>query len=297
MAAKKRHVSYIKLEKERKRKRDKVKKGLLFGMRHLIPAIAVILTLVPILAIVIASFKSHDAFQSSGSFEFTGGFTFNNYKEALIDGNLLRGFVNTLFISVVSIILTIFIGSMTAYVLTRFKFIGSKLIKMMFLIASFVPSITMQVSIFQIIKKLGIYNTYWAAILIYVGTDLVSVYIFMQYLQEIPKAIDEAAIMDGASRFTIYRKLILPLLRPATVSVIILKGITFYNDFFTAFLYMPTNDHAVISTALKKFSALFGGRWEVLAAGIVITMLPTLIAFIVFRKQIYKGVAQNTNKG
>ena len=297
MAAKKEYVSYIKLEKERQRKKDLAKKRALLATRHIIPAIAAIFTLVPILAIIIASFKNHDAFQNTGVFEIKGGFTLSNYKDALFEGNLLQGFVNTIFISVVSIVITIFIGTMTAYVLCRFKFTGSKLIKSLLLIASFVPGITMQISIFYIIKDLGLYNTYWAAILIYAGTDMVSVFIFMQYLKDIPKVYDEIARMEGASYFTIYRKIILPLLKPAIITVIILKGITFYNDFYTPYLYLPTSEHAVISTALNRFSSTFGGKWEIIAAGIVITMLPTLIAFIVFRKQIYKGVAQRSSKG
>ena len=282
------------MEKKKKRK-EKAKKGAVTAARHIIPAIVVILVMIPILAIVIASFKDHEAFQSTSSFGLTKGFTLSNYKEALVDGNLIRGFFNTLIISGISILATIFMGSMTAYVLSRFRFIGSRLISTLFLIASFMPGITMQISIFHIIKTMGIYNTFLAVILIYAGTDVMSIYIFLQYLKDIPKAVDESALIDGASYFTVYRKVILPLLKPAIITVVILKGIAFYNDFFTAYLYLPFNNHAVISTALFRFNSKFGGRWEVIAAGIVITMIPTLIAFLVFRKQIYSGVAQQNN--
>lgn len=297
MAVNNRNLTYFEIERQKKKRRDNIKKWSLLATRYIVPTIVVILILIPIVAILIASFKNHDTFQSTGPFEIAGGFTFSNYKEALIDGNLLRGFANTLFISVVSIVVTVFVGSMTAYILSRFKFKGSKIISTFFQIASFVPSITMQVSILYIIKGLELYNTYWAVILIYAGTDLVSIYIFQQYLKDIPMAVDEAAMIDGASYFTIYRKIILPLLKPAIVTVIILKGIAFYNDFYITYLYLPTKNHAAISTALYKFSGLFGGRWEVIAAGIVITMLPTLVAFLLFRKQIYSGVAQGSTKG
>ena len=290
------NISYFEQERRKRERKAKTEKVLLTSARHIVPIIAVIVILIPILAILIASFKNHDTYQSSGAFEITGGLTLDNYKEALFEGNLLRGFATTLFISVVSIIATIFMGSMTAYILTRFKFIGSKLISTLFLIASFMPSITMQISIFHIIDQLDIYNTYAAVILIYAGTDIMSIYIFQQYLKGIPKAVDESALIDGASYFMIYRKIILPLLRPAMVSVIILKGIAFYNDFFITYLYLPTSNHAGLSTALYKFSSKFGGRWEVIAAGIIITMLPTLVAFLLFRKQIYSGVAQSAGK-
>ncbi len=290
-------VSYIIREKERKRRIDKIKKFFLFAMRHIIPIIASLFVIVPIAAIIIASFKTHDAFQETGIFELGNDLTFSNYKEAFIDGNLLTGFINTLIISSISILITVLVGSGTAYILSRFRFWGSKLIRSLFLIASVVPSVTMQVSIFYVIKDMNLYNTFLAAILVFAGTDVVSIYIFMQYIKDIPKAIDESAIVDGASFFTIYTKIMLPLLKPAIATVVIIKGIAFYNDFYTAYLYLPTSDHYVISTALNKFNGIFGGRWEVIAAGIVITMIPTLIAFLCFRKQIYEGVTQKSING
>lgn len=289
------NTNWFEVMRKKEQRKKNVKKYSFVTARQIVSVLVVLVVMIPICAILIASFKSHDSFQSTGAFQISGGFTLDNYKEALIDGNLIRAFVNTMIISGISIAVTIFMGSMTAYVLSRFRFIGSRLISTMFLVASFMPGITMQISIFHIIKAMNIYNTFLAVILIYAGTDVVSVYIFLQQLKEIPKSIDEAALMDGATYFTVYRKIILPLLKPSIIMVVILKGIAFYNDFFTAYLYLPFSDHAVISTALYRFNSKFGGRLEVLAAGIIITMIPTLIAFILFRKQIYDGIEKQGN--
>ncbi len=104
------------------------------------------------------------------------------------------------------------------------------------------PAVTAQVATFQIIKGLGLFNTRWSAIALFIGTDIVSIYIFIQFMRGIPRSLDEAAIMEGASHFRVYRSIILPLLVPAIVTVVIIKGVAIYNEFYIPFLYMPSPD-------------------------------------------------------
>jgi multiple sugar transport system permease protein len=185
---------------------------------------------------------------------------------------------------------------MIAYVLDRFKFKGKKIMVAAFLLATLIPSVTTQVATFQIINALDLFNTRWAAIVMYLGTDIIAVYIFLQFLGSISSALDESAMLDGASYFTIYWRIILPLLKPAIVTVIIVKGVNIYNDFYTPFLYMPKTDLQVISTALFKFKGPFGSQWEVISAGIMIAIIPTMIIFLLLQKYIYNGFAQGSVK-
>ena len=209
---------------------------------------------------------------------------------------MLTGFLNTAIILVFSLAATILTGTMTAYVLNRFKFPGRKLVNNLFLLASLIPSITMQMSVFQIISRLGLFNTRLSVILLYAGTDIISIYIFLQFLENIPVSLDESAIMDGASYLKIYTKIIMPLLKPAIVTVIIIKGVGFYNDFYTPYLYTPKPALQTISTALFAFKGPYGSKWEVICAGTIITMIPTLIIFLLLQKQIYSGMTQGAVK-
>lgn len=219
-----------------------------------------------------------------------------NYAKAFVDGNMLTGFLNTAFILLISIIGATLTGSMIAYILNRFKFKGKSLMLGAFLLATLIPGVTTQVSTFQIINKLELFNTPWAAILLYLGTDIIAVYIFLQFLDSIAVALDESAMLDGASYLTIYWRIILPLLKPAIVTVIIIKGVNIYNDFYTPFLYMPKTSLQVISTALFKFKGPYGSQWEVISAGIIIAIIPTLVAFLSLQKYIYNGFAQGSVK-
>ncbi|QGH33885.1 ABC transporter permease subunit [Gracilibacillus salitolerans] len=259
--------------------------------------LGVIVALLPILVVFFASFKTGAEYTTTGPLTPPSDWTnFDNFKRAFVEGNMLNGFKNTVIILVISIIGTTLIGSMVAFVLNRFKFRGSKLILGAFLLATLIPGVTTQVATFQIVNGLGLFNTMWAAIVLYLGTDIIAIYIFLQFMNSISVSLDESAMLDGASYFTIYTKIILPLLKPAIVTVIIVRGIFVYNDFYTPFLYMPKTDLHVISTALFKFQGPYGSEWEVICAGIMLAIIPTFIAFISLQKHIYNGLTSGSVK-
>lgn len=259
--------------------------------------LGVFAALIPIVVVFFASFKTSEEYASTGPLTPPGNWlNFENYTRAFVEGNMLVGFMNTAIILIISIIGATLTGSMIAFVLNRFNFKGSKLLMGLFILATLIPGVTTQVATFQIITELGAFNTRWAAILLYMGTDIIAVYIFLQFMDSISVSLDESAMLDGASYFTIYRKIILPLLKPAIVTVIIVKGVNVYNDFYTPFLYMPKKELQVISTALFKFQGPYGAHWEIICAGIMIAIIPTIIIFILLQKHIYNGFTEGSVK-
>ncbi|MBZ9535080.1 carbohydrate ABC transporter permease [Cytobacillus oceanisediminis] len=247
--------------------------------------------IVPVLVVIIGSFKTKQEFLTTGVLELPKNFTFSNYVTAFIDGQMLTGFKNTILIFIASIIGKLLLGTMIAYVLDRFNFKMKKVILALFLLATLIPGITTQVATFQIINGMGLFNTIWSVIVLNLGTDVIAVYIFLQYLKNIPVSLDEAAILEGASYFTIYRKIILPLLKAPMITILIISGVGIYNDFYNPFLYMPSPDLKVISTALFAFKGPYGTDWPVILAGVIIVILPILIVFLTLQKHIYNGVS------
>ena len=265
--------------------------------KYLTLLLGAFVALVPIVVVFFASLKTNAEYASTGPLTPPENwFNFANYTKAFVDGKMLLGFGNTLFIVVVSIVGATLTGSMIAYVLNRFKFRGSKLLMGAFLLATLIPSVTTQVATFQIISNLNLMDTRFAPIVLYLGTDIIAVYIFLQFLDTISESLDESAMLDGASYFTIYWRIILPLLAPAIVTVIIVKGVNVYNDFYTPFLYMPSENLQVVSTALFKFKGPYGSQWEVICAAIIITIIPILTAFLSLQKYIYNGFSQGSVK-
>ncbi len=259
--------------------------------------VACLFALLPIVTIFALAFKTSTEYRTTGPLDPPSNWlNFENFFIAFTQGGMLTGFLNTGLILVVSIVGTILIGTMTAYAVDRFRFKGRGLVTGIFLLATLVPSITTQVATFQVISALDLFNTRWAAIVLFTGTDIIAIYIFLQFMQNIPVALDEAAMIDGANRFTIYWRIILPLLKPAIATVVIIKGIAVYNEFYIPFLYMPSRDLGVISTSLFRFMGPFGSQWEVIAAGTILVIVPTLVAFLFLQRFIYNGLTSGATK-
>ncbi|MFC8145750.1 carbohydrate ABC transporter permease [Streptomyces paradoxus] len=262
----------------------------------LIAATAVVL--LPLAAVFLTSLKSEkEMADGSGALALPGDpFNFDNYVTAFQDGRMLSAFGNTAVILVVAVGGTVLIGSMTAYAIDRFRFRFRAWVLALFLIAALVPGVTTQVATFQIVNSFGLFDSLWAPIALYMGTDIVSIYIFLQFVRSIPVSLDESARIDGANAFTVYRKIIFPLLKPAIATVVIVKGITVYNDFYIPFLYMPSEDLGVISTSLFRFKGPFGAHWETISAGAILVIVPTLVVFLFLQRFIYNGFTRGATK-
>ncbi|KOU62746.1 sugar ABC transporter permease [Streptomyces sp. MMG1533] len=262
----------------------------------LIAATAIVL--LPLGVVLLTSLKSSEEMANgSGALSLPDSlFNVHNYVTAFRDGHMLTAFTNTAIILTVAIGGTVLIGSMTAYAIDRFTFRFKKLVVALFLIAALVPGVTTQVATFQIVNSFGMFDSLWAPIALYMGTDIVSIYIFLQFVRSIPISLDESARLEGANAFTIYRKIIFPLLKPAIATVVIVKGITVYNDFYIPFLYMPSEDLGVISTSLFRFRGPYGAHWEVISAGAILVILPTLIVFLSLQRFIYNGFMRGATR-
>jgi multiple sugar transport system permease protein len=264
---------------------------------YLMLVVASLVTLVPLVVIAMASLKSGEEFRSEGPFEPPASWlNTENFARAFLDGDMLRAFANTTVILLVSVTGTVLIGSMAAYAIDRFRFRLRRAVLGLFLLATLVPAVTTQVATFQVVNNLGMFNTRAAAIVLFMGTDIVSIYIFVQFIRSIPRELDEAALLDGANHLTIYRKIILPLLKPAIATVVIIKGIAIYNEFYIPFLYMPSRNLGVISTSLFRFQGPFSADWEVISAGVVIVIVPTLVVFLCLQRWIYNGFTSGATR-
>ncbi len=274
----------------------KAKRVIFNVLKYAVLVIACLIVFIPLVVVFLGSFKNNTEFLSSNVFALPQKLEWNNYKTAFMDGNVLLGLKNTGIILVISCIGTIITGTMTAYVVQRFNTLFGRIMKGAFLVATLFPNIAMQVTVYRIMNSFHLVGHMAAPIILYIGTDIISIYIFIQFLNNISYSLDESAIMDGASYFTVYLKIILPLLKPAIATVLTIKMISIYNDFYTPQLYMPSEKLAVVSTALYRFIGPYGAKREIIFAGIVICIIPTLIIFLCLQKQIYAGLVNGSVK-
>ena len=147
-------------------------------LQYLILIIGAVVAVLPILVVFIGSFKSNNEFLSTSVLSLPKSLDFSNYKTAFINGQMLTGFKNTLLIFSISMVGKLLLGSMFAYVMSRFDFKLKKPIMALFMMAMLIPGITSQVATFQIIEGVGLFNTIWSVILLNLGTDVISIYVF-----------------------------------------------------------------------------------------------------------------------
>jgi multiple sugar transport system permease protein len=211
---------------------------------------------------------------------------------------MTKAFLNSGIILVAVLVGSILISSMLAFVLNRFAFPGNAFIRNLFLVAALIPGVAMQVTVYQIMSSFGLINSLPGYILLLLGTDVISIYIFIQFFENLPVSLDESAVLDGCSYFGVFFKILLPLLKPAIVTCMLLKGVATYNEYYMANLYLQDkNLYQVVSTSLYKFTGPMGNQYNYICAGVIITIIPALIVFIACQKQIYGGLTNGAVKG
>ena len=255
-------------------------------------------SVIPIVSCVITAFKTEAEYKSTNVMTLPENWlNFSNFVEAFERANMGRAFINSCVVMVGVLIGSVIIGTQLAYVLNRFSFPGNGLIRNLFLFASLLPGVAMQVTVYQIMHDLGFINHLYGYIIMMMGTDVISIYIFIQYMENIPNSLDESAIIDGASYFKIYWKIMLPLLKPAIVTACILKGVGVYNEYYAANLYLNKPDLKTMAISLYTFTGPLGSQYNLICAGVIISLLPALIVFILCQKQIYSGITAGAVKG
>lgn len=277
----------------------KAKRSIIAVLKYITLIFGAFVSVLPIVVCVITAFKTPEEYASTNVMALPQSWAyFENFIQAWSQADMGVAFRNSIIILVCVLAGSILTGSMLAYVLSRFKFKGNGLVRNMFLFASLLPGIAMQVSVYQIMYSLGWINFLPGYIIMMCGTDIISIYIFIQFFENIPDSLDESAIMDGCTYFGVFFRILFPLLKPAIVTVMILKGVGVYNEYYTANLYLQDKNRLVtVATSLFKFTGPLGNQYNYICAGVIITMVPALIVFILCQKQIYGGLAAGAVKG
>jgi multiple sugar transport system permease protein len=267
-------------------------------LKYVILILATIVAVTPVVVCVFTAFKTEEEYTHGSVLQLPKSFLYlENFKEAISKANMLRCFGNTLLVLIVVLTCSVFISSMLAYVLNRFRFPGRNMIENLFLFASLLPGIAMQVTIYQIMYSLGLINHLYGYMIVLMGTDIISIYLFLQFFENLPVSLDESATMDGCTYFGVFFRILFPLLKPAIMTTLVLKGVSVYNEYYASNLYLQKPELRTISTALYTFTGPYGSKYNYICAGVLITIIPILVIFLVFQKQVYSGMAAGAVKG
>lgn len=278
---------------------QKITKYVIIILKYVSLVFFAFVAVLPIVSVLITAFKTETEYQQTNVMTLPESWlNFGNFIDAFQRANMGRAFINSTVILICTLVASVLIGTQLAYVLNRFKFPGNGLIRNLFLFASLLPGVAMQIATYEIMYKLHFINSLIGYIIIMCGTDVISIYIYIQFFENIDFSLDESAIMDGASYFRIFYKILLPLLKPAIVTSCILKGVGTYNEYYMANLYLQDKQKLpTVATSLYTFVGPLGSKYNLICAGVIISLLPALIVFITCQKQIYSGLTAGAVKG
>lgn len=250
----------------------------------------------PMLFTLVSSLKENNEIFSS-PFSFPEVFRYENYVIAWKEANMSRYFLNSLIISMSTVIVLVIVASMAAYVLARFDFKINKYLSIFFLLGMMIPMHTILVPVAYLVGKLGLKNNLVALVLIYVAFSLsFSIFVLTRFMKGINMSLEEAAIIDGAGYFQIYTRIVLPLSVPAISTVSIFNFLGAWNNILFPLLFINDDKLKPISLGLLNFNGERGSEYGPLMAAIVITVFVPLVIYLLFQEKVEGGLAAGAVK-
>ena len=214
-----------------------------------------------------------------------------NFADAWQEGNYATTIRNSAVLTFGTIVGTLTIAGLAAYALARLKLKGANLIAFYFLVGTSVPAQLFMIPLFFVWRELGLVNTHIGLILIYCGIySPFSTYLLRSYMISLPEEFVEAAKIDGASNWVIFRHIIMPLSWPGFLTAGLVVGLNVWNEFLFAVTFLPGTDQRPIATSLFAFQARFGRDWGLTSAGSVIMVLPIIVLFLMLQRRFMEGL-------
>ncbi|GAA0577224.1 carbohydrate ABC transporter permease [Streptomyces crystallinus] len=280
---------------------EKEKKGegvVLNVFSHGVLILWAFMVVIPLLWAVMASFKDDNSILST-PWALPDKLHFDNWSRAWTQAHMSDYFVNTILVVGGSLIGTLLLGSMAAYVLARFEFPGNRFIYYLFIGGMSFPIMLALVPLFYVMNNLSLLNTTHGLILVYIAYSLpFTVFFLTSFFRTLPTSVAEAAMIDGASHTRTFFQVMLPMARPGLISVGIFNFLGQWNQYMLPTVLNTDPDKRVLSQGLVELATSQGykGDWSGLMAGLVMAMLPVLAAYIVFQRQVVAGLTAGALK-
>lgn len=263
-----------------------------FGLYVVLIAIAVVM-LYPFVWSFTASFKTTAQIYNGNTLDlWPRPFTTANYVRAWTALPFYRFILNSLFLSVIVPFFSIWFAAMAAYSFARLRFRGRDLVFVLLLAVMMMPGHITLIPNYAIVRSLGWINQYEALIIpaIFSGQIVINIFFLRQYLLSVPKELDEAAIIDGCSRFGIWARILMPNAKPALATLVILSFVTQWNAFLWPVVVINDYWKMPVQVGLSYFKSGTNTDWGVLMAGATLSIIPMVIVFLIFQKQFVKGL-------
>jgi raffinose/stachyose/melibiose transport system permease protein len=264
---------------------------------HLILAFFAVLALFPIYMILSNSFKLKKfIFGAPFSFPSTTTFSLIGYDTVVARSHLLLNFANSITVTLASLFLILFVGSLAAYALSEYRFRLSGFLGFYLAIGIMIPIRLGSVSLLKLMASLSLVNSLLGLILIYIAQGLpLTIFILSSFMRQVPDELKQAARIDGASEYRIY-SLVVPLVRPALGSIGIFTMIPIWNDLWFPLIIAPSANTATITLGVQQFLGQFVSDWNAVLSALSMAMVPIIVIYLVFSRQMIRSITSGALK-
>lgn len=256
-------------------------------------AIVCLVWIYPFLWMVSASLKDSLEIFVSGLNLVPAEWQWNNYQRAWNDAGFARYMLNSLIVTIGSVIVVVVRCALTGYVLARYNFIGKRFVIGIFLATIFVPAGYTIIAVMQLSRELGLLNTHLGIILaLSGGGHVAAILLYAGYFSRIPRELEEAAVLDGASFLQVFRSIMLPLAGPVTATVSVLTFLSTWNAFFVPLVFTFSRpDLRTLAVGMLAFRGEHSTDWSGLAAAATLSLIPVVLLFIFLQRYFMEGIA------
>lgn len=214
-----------------------------------------------------------------------------NYSQAWTSGDLLAYLINTVIISVSSVAIILLFSSLAAFAISRFRFKGDQALYLFFLAGLALPIQIIALPIFVLMRQLNLLNNLLSLVLVYSAGGLAfGVFLLVNFMRNIPRELEDAAYVDGASSLQVYWRVVMPLVRPALSIVAIFNFLTAWNGFFFPLILINNPDRMPVALGILQFAGVYLSQYNLMFAALVVVSIPTLVAFIVVSRQFRRNM-------
>jgi raffinose/stachyose/melibiose transport system permease protein len=276
--------------------KQRQKKGLDL-LLFIITLVIAVIFFFPIYFTLISAFKSNGEILRD-AIAFPTSLYVESFKYLLTKTDFPRAMLNSILLTLVSIICMVGVIPMAAYAIERTNKMWTYLVYVYFLAGMMIPFQVYMIPLFKEMKMLELYGSLGSPVLIYIsGSVGFGCLLYTSFLKGIPREIEEAAEIDGCSKYGIFWRIVFPLLGPCTASMVVLQGLGIWNDFLMPSLVLPSDKPKTMIVEIFGFVGEYASRWDMVFAGTAMSIVPVLIAFIALQKYFIKGVAAGATKG
>ncbi len=257
------------------------------------------LALFPLLLIAINSFKSKKGiFRDPTALPLGELYSTKGYQSVLANGDFPLYFGNSLTVTLISLVLILLLGAMAAHGLTEYRFKGNGLLGLYLILGIMVPIRLGTVALLELFVKLGLTNTLTALVLVYTAQGLpIAIFIFTEFLKSVSGEIKDSARIDGLSEYRIFFEVVLPLIRPVIATVAVFSMIPIWNDLWFPLILSPGEETRTVTLGIQQFIGQYTVNWSAVLAALTVAIVPVLIMYVIFSKQLIRGITAGAVKG